>query len=307
MRRASALSCVSFVASVFLVVVCAQREARAQTSDLIGVRAQGMGGAFTAVADDSSATWWNPAGLAGGAYFNAIIEYDHPRGPTPGDGLGGVSVAFPAFGFSYYRLPLSQMQLPTSTAAATGSRQDERVLGVYGATVGQSIGNHLVIGSTLKLVRADETKGGLDVGAMAAFGHARLGLMVRNATEVEFNSGTPDAWTLKRQARAGLAYTSGASGVVGAATVAVDGDLTRTETIYGDQRRLAFGAEVWTVRRRFGGRGGVSTNTIGERNALWSGGLSASVRSGTFVDAHITGGGSEIDRHVWGIDLRVTF
>jgi hypothetical protein len=303
------LSFVSFAASLSCVAlvsfVCAP-EARAQTADLIGVRAQGMAGAFTAVADDSSATWWNPAGLASGAYFNAIIEYDRPRDPA-GDAFGGFSVAFPALGLSYYRLPLSQMQTLASTGVVGGSRQDEGALSVYGASVGQSLGNHLVVGSTVKFLRAGESKGGLDLGAMASFGRARLGVMVRNATEAEFNKGTPDAWRLEREARAGLAYTSGARGAVGAATVAVDADLTTRHTLAGDERRVAFGTEVWTPRRSLGFRGGVSTNTIGEHSARLSGGLSASVRSGTFMDVHITGGGSNTDRRTWGVDLRVTF
>ena len=36
------------------------RAASAQTIETVGERALGMGGAFVAVADDSSATWWNP-------------------------------------------------------------------------------------------------------------------------------------------------------------------------------------------------------------------------------------------------------
>jgi hypothetical protein len=305
MRIASASPFVSVVISLSFVVLCAEREAHAQSTDLIGVRAQGMGGAFTAVADDSTATWWNPAGLAGGAYFNALIEYDRLRNPS-GEAFGGAAIAFPALGLSYYRLPLSQIQSETTTGVTAGSRQHEGVLSVYGASVGQSVGNHLVVGSTLKLVRAGEWKGGLDLGAMAAYGHARLGLMVRNAREAEFNSGTPEAWKLKRQARAGAAYTSGARGAVGAATVAVDADLTSTNTIHGAERKLAAGAEVWTPKHTFGVRGGYSASTIGERRGRWSGGASASVRPGAFVDAHITGG-TNADRQVWGFDLRLTF
>ena len=64
--------------------------ARAQSDDAVGVRAQGMAGAFTAVAEDATATWWNPAGLAGGAYFNAILEVSHLREPpTDRSAAGG--------------------------------------------------------------------------------------------------------------------------------------------------------------------------------------------------------------------------
>src|SRR3982751_3485478 len=61
-----------FVSLVSLLFLAAP--AAAQTTDAIGVRAQGMGGAFTAVADDATASWWNPSGMAGGAYFNALLE-----------------------------------------------------------------------------------------------------------------------------------------------------------------------------------------------------------------------------------------
>src|SRR3954463_13304902 len=78
-RRALSLrASASFVTSVSFVLGCAGA-ASAQTSDLIGTRAQGMAGAFTAVADDATAAWWNPAGLATGSFFSAIIEYDPPR------------------------------------------------------------------------------------------------------------------------------------------------------------------------------------------------------------------------------------
>src|SRR5258705_16849 len=61
----------------------------------VGARALGMGGAFTAVADDATAPWWNPAGMAYLPYkevipmhaeqFGKLVNHDYlgfvmPRG-----------------------------------------------------------------------------------------------------------------------------------------------------------------------------------------------------------------------------------
>src|SRR6185369_13447208 len=55
----------------------------AQTFETVGVRAQGMAGAFVAVADDATATWWNPAGLAAGPFANLVLDYNETDGaPT---------------------------------------------------------------------------------------------------------------------------------------------------------------------------------------------------------------------------------
>jgi hypothetical protein len=292
----------------FLLLVFIPSRATAQTSDLVGVRAQGMAGAFTAVADDATAAWWNPAGLATGAFLSAIIEYDHPRAVRD-ETVHGLSIGFPALGLSYYRVPVSQIQPgPTSTAAGSAGRQDEGVLSVFGISVGQSIGQNLVIGSTLKLARADgDTHGGLDIGAMGSFGRARIGLMVRNAKEVEFTGESGLVRTMARQVRAGGAYSTGSRGVIGSATVSLDADLVSTATAFGDVRRFAAGAEIWTTGSVLGLRGGISGSTIGERRLTPSGGVSVSVRSRTFVDAYISRSDTGSDQFAWGTGLRVTF
>ena len=61
---------------------------RPEAFECIGTRAQGMGGAFVGVADDASAVYWNPAGLAGGAYFSLASSTGTPAGrcPTPSPG-----------------------------------------------------------------------------------------------------------------------------------------------------------------------------------------------------------------------------
>src|SRR2546425_9689270 len=113
----------ALVSLVSFVVVSAPITARAQRYEDIGVRAQGMAGAFVAVADDATALWWNPAGLATGAYFSAVVEYNRGGDPLR-TGATGFSAAFPALALGYYRLPLSQIGPVGSTESGPASRQD---------------------------------------------------------------------------------------------------------------------------------------------------------------------------------------
>jgi len=292
------------VVSASLLVFLAAAPTRAQTTDVIGVRAQGMAGAFTAVADDATAGWWNPAGLAGGALFNGLIEYGRPERSQPAS-VRGFAAAYPALGLTYYRLPLSQIRLTTSTGVPPIGRQEEGVLSLYGATVGQSFGDHFVLGSTLKLLHADTTNVSLDAGAMASFGPARFGLTFRDLTNPSFGSGD-SAFTLERHARAGAALTSGRRGVVGTATLAFDAELTTIHGVDGDERGVAVGAEAWNPKRTIGIRGGLSKNSVGSGARVQSGGLSFAVRSGTYFDAYLSGG-NDAARRGWGFALRVTF
>jgi hypothetical protein len=314
--------------------------AHAQIFEIVGTRAQGMGGAFIAVADDATATWWNPAGLATGAYFSSVVELGsttepgeaRPGGPAWRGDTNAFAVVFPALGLSYYRLRISEIAPAASTGDAAPDRQDQGTTGTdlrswatnqFGVTVGQSVGDHLVIASTLRLVRgglavspgttaddpldaaADldvsmETEADLDLGAMASFGNTRLGFAVKHVKEPKFGDGV-NHLVLRRQVRAGLAFVAR-----GTVTVAVDADLTRTATLFGDARHVAAGAEAWLRRRRIGLRGGVSVNTVGGTRASASTGLSLAVRPSTFVDAALTVG-SDRSREGWNLGLRVTF
>src|SRR5260221_7138725 len=130
------LSFVSVVFAILLLLIPVR--AGAQIYESVGIRAQGMGGAFVAVADDATATWWNPAGLAGGAYFNALVEYgaaDDPRVTTDAAGervpswrstTRGLAIAYPALGLSYYRIRVSQMRPSGAIAGSSLNREDQR-------------------------------------------------------------------------------------------------------------------------------------------------------------------------------------
>jgi hypothetical protein len=292
--------------------MCAPLLVNAQRLDDVGVRAQGMAGAFVAVANDATATWWNPAGLADGLSFaDFTAEIDQY-------GRRAVAVGFPSLGVSYYHRNISQIQSSNSTEPGASSRQDLGAVGSslpasesvgvdqMGVTVGQSFGNHLVIGSTLKLERAkSNTRADLDVGAMARLGVVRLGILMRDVSEPTF--GTPsDTLVLQRRARAGAAVLAPSQGRFQLVTLAVDADLT-TATVDGrDERDVSAGAEAWLRGGRIGVRGGAGKNTVGAGGSFGAFGLSVAPYSGVFVEGSITRGESG-RRDRWGIDLRLAF
>lgn len=344
-------ACVSLVifSSLVAAVAIPAPAADAQTIDSVGIRAQGMGGAFVAVANDATATWWNPAGIAGGPYFDALIEFGRTHEPRRARNPAGEPVeasrtttrafaaVFPSLGLSYYRLRLSEIQPADPTATGAAGREDQGtatvrlralVLQQFGATVGQSLGGHLVVATTVKLVRgrvgsdevapADasldraaaldgraETHGDLDLGAMVTFGALRLGLTVRNVRQPRFGD-AGERVRLDRQARAGVSVSVPGRGPLGALTLDVDADLRRAATVLGDERRVAGGAEAWLFGRRVGVRGGLSGSTIGAARTAVSGGLSLALRSRLYVEGMLAGG-SDAARRGWGTDLRVTF
>jgi hypothetical protein len=96
------------------------------------------------------------------------------------------------------------------------------------------------------------------------------------------------------------------SGTHGGGVIAVDADLTKTATVFGDERRVAAGGEVWTTARTIGLRGGFGLNTIGTHRTSLSGGVSAALKKGFYADGELTGGTDE-GRRGWSLGLRVTF
>src|SRR5688572_28136867 len=84
--------------------------ASAQIVESVGTRALGMGGAFVAVASDSSATWWNPAGLAAGPFLDLTLAGTstgvEEGSPVWRDRTSWFAIATPPFGLGYYRFRL---------------------------------------------------------------------------------------------------------------------------------------------------------------------------------------------------------
>jgi hypothetical protein len=308
--------------------------ASAQSFEVLGTRASGMGGAFVAVADDATAVYWNPAGLVlGGSYFGLIVDSSRGQSQPDDSGLAGrrsaniIAVSTPPLGLSYYRLDATTLT-PDPPGEPT-VRLQQLVTHHTGVTFVQSLTSHLAISSTLKWVHGVTATGlvpsgdrddvldeaddlpdtstnrfDADIGVMASFGTVRAGLTVRNASEPEFDTLDGDPIELKRQTRAGIAYVG-----VPSLIVAADIDIERSVGSLGEVRNLAAGAEarLWP-RASF--RTGFRFNTLsdqpGGRAHAYSLGASVVTYRSFVVDAHVTLGSEAADRG-WGIAGRLSY
>jgi F plasmid transfer operon, TraF, protein len=283
-----------------------------QTFGAVGTRAEGMGGAFVAVADDAAAVYWNPAGIASGATFDFQVS-------TGRETTVFVGAALPVLGASYYR---TREAIRFITVSGPSDRQNGgsgevplRTLTTsnIGVTVVQTIVPSLVIGSTARVVHGGiegfegRTTVDLDAGAMVSAWDMRFGLTARNLREPEFQFGEGHV-RMKRQFRVGAALVprSLPAGVHGPFSLAIDADLTTTPDIGGDRRTAAAGGEYWLANGRVGLRTGVRWSTLGNSDRAFSGGFTVRLPRSLYVEGQVTKWDSAEDAE-WNAGARITF
>ncbi|MFH1416306.1 MAG: PorV/PorQ family protein [Elusimicrobiota bacterium] len=161
-----------------------------------GARSLGMGKAFVALADDSTATYWNPAGLAnisrneitalhailwGGTVYD-YVSYVHPTSS------GGT------FGFSGTRLFLGGFEGRDAKNRKTHTFED--IQSAYGISYGQKVMEYLSIGANLKKMSHtldDHASGSYIIDASAMYSpieYLNIGLNMQNLLALTF--GTSD-------------------------------------------------------------------------------------------------------------------
>lgn len=270
-----------------------------------------MAGAFVAVADDATAVYWNPAGIATGATFD--LQVAKGRASTL-----FVGAALPVLAASYYRTR-DVTALPTVSGSPDRQNGGSGEVHVgtlttsnIGLTVVQTVVPGLVIGTTARMVRgtvdADtSTTVDLDVGAMVSAWDVRLGLTARNLREAEFRAGSGTV-RMNRQVRAGVALTprSLPTGVHGPFTLALDVDLTATPDLHGMRRMAAAGGEYWVASGLVGARAGVQWSTLGDSHRAVAWGFTVRLPRSVHVDGQLTKD-NEVDRVDWTVGVRVTF
>jgi hypothetical protein len=317
--------------------------ARAQTFAAVGVRAQGMAGAFVAVADDATAVYWNPAGLATGGFFTAVGEVGDfdlgrstvdtpgvgiPVGPTHRlrDGSGAlIALGVPALGAAYYHLRTTgfEGELTERRHEAQGRTLVTDNLAV---NVLQSLAEGVHLGASLRVVRgsagAARVPGStVDPGALL---EAAAGLDRRASWRFDVDAGVLVArgrWRAGLTARnlvapsfdtptpdVSLACSRQARAGLAflpraGTTLAVDADLTRTDAWPVRDRQVAVGVEQ-VVAPRLTLRGGFRVSTIDDLRPAASIGGAVALTSSIWLDAQATRGSRE-GGHSWAVGLRL--
>ena len=316
------------------LVLLSSSNLRAQPFEGAGTRANGMAGAFVAVADDASAVYWNPGALASGAFFSLVMDRSSGEALPDGDPRGAstsnwlLALSMPALGLSYYRLRDTTVapRVADGGGAPEMSRVNTLVTHHAGITLVQSILDRVSVGATLKLVRGiagsadaprqdagdlledvnlrghDSSRFDLDVGVLAVGSLGRVGLSVRNLLEPSFDTPGGIDLALQRQVRGGLALA-----VTERVLLAADLDFTRTAGPFGHVRTFALGTEARILPRAFA-RAGIRLNTAAdaERQPLLCVGGSYAVFGSLLVDAQVTTG-SDKGLRGWGVSGRVAF
>jgi hypothetical protein len=301
MPRSSARSSLAVCLVLKIACVMVAAPACAQGDPPVGVRAAGMAGAFTAVADDATAAVWNPAGLASGSFVSVAAD---------GSRFDGQSALFAGFGSP----PLALSYLRSATAEVSKGR-NVLVAHSFGASLVQSLGNTgIAVGTTLKLVHGVTSADGVpatagnrfdaDVGVMFSGGLGQVGLTVRNIAEPSFalDDSSGGEIRLDRRVRAGASIH-----LSDRALVAGDVEFTKARTVSGVWRDAALGVETHPVERVWL-RSGVHWNTAGQTAAapIAAFGGSYAIRGALMADAQASVGSAGGNRG-WGLGLRFVF
>jgi hypothetical protein len=143
-----------------------------------------MAGAFTAVADEASAIYWNPAGQATGDYLSLVVgrgthesgaEVDDPEGPAVRGSGTLVAFAVPVVGVGYYRLDQAWVGPAVAQSSSLPASVHRRASGSlvtdqFAVSLAQTLVEGLHVGVALKAVRGravdvvwiDEARNGYD-------------------------------------------------------------------------------------------------------------------------------------------------
>lgn len=147
----------------------------------VGVRPISMGKAFVAIADDASAGYWNPSGLAKLSDPQFSFMYSNPMnydvlgsGGVKDIGYHTLSAAYPthygSIGLNFAYLSVGDIQVVEDASGPTGETFQDKEMGFI-LSYANSITEQVKLGLNLKYIQQDlfDQKGsgvGMDIGAL---------------------------------------------------------------------------------------------------------------------------------------------
>ena len=181
----------------------------------VGARAMGMGGAFTAIADDATATYWNPAGLGrlrgpqlAGMYTVLSLDRVHNFiGYVQPLGIVGV------VGISWVDFGVSKIEGRDSSGNPTEDFGDSEM--AFGVSYGKGFADVVYIGGTFRYLfhtLADNKGSGrcFDVGVLLKLSNISFGMAVRNiGGVVRWDTDSDREEELPKDVRLGIAVDLG--------------------------------------------------------------------------------------------------
>ncbi|MBA3065742.1 UPF0164 family protein [bacterium] len=244
-----------------------------------GARAVGMGGAYTAVASDISALYYNPAGIGNISQMQIGATHTEWLGDIKYDFAGGIiPTQRGSIGVSAIYLTTGEIEGRDESRNKTGDFYSSDLAVMFSGA--RQLNTNTQLGANVKLLRqtiADETADGIafDIGGTRKVsGKMSLGMAVRNlGPKMKF---IDEKYSLPLSITAGTSYR-----IVGAFNLAMDISYEPVDK----KRTVSFGTEFWpmhffalragylfqAVETLYSSDSSLSNNKISEQNGLGGG------------------------------------
>ncbi len=168
----------------------------------IGARGVGMGGAFSAISNDQSAMFWNPAGITQLGGSSVMFEHVEYFAEISYDAIGGAHRLNDTFTIGAFALAMGSGDMEVTTVQQPmGTGETFNVTNIVGGvSLGMKLTDKFSFGTNLKYVREDldtevASNFAIDVGVMydTQWNSVRLAMAVRNfGPEMQLDGGYYD-------------------------------------------------------------------------------------------------------------------